>query len=97
MNDFGMAAMLTIGLSGIFIAAWLGAVLTREGRPLGRLVEGRFRLIVVSLVVLHLVCDYYNHIGWVDAVDAVMMILLAMMFVPMLRRFQKSTEAAAGS
>ena len=95
MDRFGLAAMLTIGLSGMFVAAWLGAVLTREGRPLGRLVERRFRVIVISLVVAHLACGYFDHFAWVDAVDAVLMILLAMMFMPMLRRLQKSTENEA--
>ena len=87
-----MAGVLILGLSSFFIMAWLGAFLTREGRPLAPVVAKHFRLIVIGLVVIHFVCSGAGNPGWVGVVDAVASLLLMAMFVPLLRRFQKKTD-----
>ena len=86
MKDFGTATLLFFGLSSIFILAWLGAFLTREGRPLAGVVKRHLRAIVVGLVVVHLASDFYDHIVWVDRLDFLVMMLFALMFVPMVKR-----------
>lgn len=92
MKDFGMAGVLILGLSSFFIMAWLGAFFTREGRLLAPVVTKHFRLIVMTLVVIHFVCSGEGNPGWVSGVDAVASLLLMAMFVPLLRRFQKKPD-----
>lgn len=91
LEDFGTAAALIVMLSSFFLVAWLGAVLTRPGRPLHRFVTRWFRPLGLGLIVLHLAADL-----WADrsgsslarGVDWGVLLLLLMLFVPLLRHLE---------
>jgi hypothetical protein len=95
MVEFGKAGLVFGLLVALPLAVWVGAMLTREGMPLGRFVDRWFRPLVVVLAVGHLLFGVNG--PWDDFVGADMIywltfLLLAMLFMPMLRRLQRSTE-----
>ncbi|MFO7653559.1 MAG: hypothetical protein R6X25_07020 [Candidatus Krumholzibacteriia bacterium] len=95
MGDLKMSVGLAIVLTGFPLAAWLGAILTREGRPLARVVERHFRFLVIGLFVfnlcLSLLADEQN-VPAARILELTVFYLLVMLFVPMLRRLQHKTE-----
>lgn len=91
LKDFGTAAALIALLAGFFLAAWLGAVLTRPGRPLHGFVTRRLKPLAMGLFVLHLVADQWADRGGgglAHGVDQAVLLLLVMLFVPLLRRLE---------
>jgi hypothetical protein len=95
LSEFGKAGLLFLGLVVLPVAAWVGAVLTRDGKPLGVFVDRWFRWLVIGLVVVHFftgVGGAIREAGWAGPVDFAALVLLAMLFVPMLRRLQRSTS-----
>ena len=97
MNTFGTTARIVIVLVSMPLAVWLGAVLTREGRPLARMVDRHFRLLVVGLLVMKMCVslmanDLNARTGQFLELTAIY--LMAMLFVPMLRRLQGRTDQA---
>lgn len=100
MAEFGKAGLLFAALVVLPLAVWLGAVLTREGKPLGDFVAHRFRWLVIGLMLVHLAVGTGGPLvaqGWADTLDAVALVLLAMLFMPMLRRLQASTQRRRSS
>jgi hypothetical protein len=51
MNNIDTGFMITLILASVSLAAWIGAVLTREDRPLAGLVERHLRVLVVGPLV----------------------------------------------
>lgn len=95
MSTLGTSATLVIAIVSIPLAAWLGAVLTREGRPLARIVDGHFRPLVFGLLVLKMCVSFMaNEMNarTGQILELTTTYLLAMLFVPMLRRLQRKTE-----
>ncbi|MFN2369996.1 MAG: hypothetical protein ABR506_02455, partial [Candidatus Krumholzibacteriia bacterium] len=85
LKEFGTAAALIMMLSSFFLAAWLGAVLTRPGRPLHGFVTRRLKPLVLGLFVLHLAIDQWADRGGgalAHGVDQTVLLLLVMLFVP---------------
>lgn len=93
----GTAVLLSLAIGGVFLFAWLGAVLTREDRPLGRFVARRFRFLVIGAVAVHLATGFWEETALTEFLNSAATLLLAMMFVPMLRRLQRKTENEAAA
>jgi len=91
MNEYGTAGMLVFFLVSLPLAGWLGAVLTRDGRPLGIFVDRYFRVLVLGLLVVIMALRQAGKgqdWPWVKGVELASFYLLAMLFMPMLRRLQ---------
>jgi hypothetical protein len=95
MGALGLGLKITILIVSIPLAAWLGAVLTHEGRPLARVVERHFRFLVVGLVLFKLCVSLLangQNVRTARIFEFAAIYLLAMLFVPMLRRLRHRTE-----
>ena len=95
LTKFGEATSLFVVLVSFPLFVWLGAVLTREGRPLAQFVFRKFRPLVIGLVVANVVFGQFDPgkgFTWATAGFLLSVYLLAMLFLPMLRRLQRSTE-----
>ena len=95
LAKFWEAAGLFVVLVSFPLFAWLGAVLIREGRPLAQWVFRRFRLLAIGLLVANVVFGQFDQgqrFTWATFGFLISAYLLAMLFVPMLRRLQRSTE-----
>ena len=100
MSDIGTGVKITLVLVSVPLAAWLGAVLTREGRPLAGLVERHFRILVVGLLVAKLIVSMVTNdqnARIAHVFELAIICLFAMLFVPMLRRLQRSTDQSLGA
>lgn len=95
LEQFGLATILILGLGSFFLAALLGAVLTRPGAPLEALVVNHFRVTVLVLFIANLGFRNFGdrlpgHGQSIGVISTTLM--FAMLFVPMLRRLQGKTE-----
>jgi len=95
MSQFGLAAQIAMVLVSFPAAAWLGAVLTRPGRKMAATVERHFRALVIGLILLKLAGSLVSGTSLKSAglvIELAAIYLLAMLFVPMLRRLQARNE-----
>ncbi len=95
----GQAGALVLGLMSIPFAVWFGAVLTREGRPFSGFVRLYFRPLVIGFALFNFMAREFARRSTFGAADFVCMVsfyLMAMMFMPMLRRLQNKTEREMG-
>ncbi len=100
MQGIDTALVVFAAIVSFPLAVWLGAALTRQGRLLHQIAARHFRLAVVGLVVLHVagrVLESATRPGLGTGVEMTATYLLAMLFVPMLRRLQGRTEEALRS
>ncbi len=92
MKDFGLAALLFVGLSSFFIIAWVGARFGRADRPLGRFVNRHRKALLVSLVTGHLVLTYFDESEFLHRVDLLIIYAGIFMFVPLISAFRAKTQ-----
>ena len=95
LANFGEATSLFVVLVSFLFFAWLGGALTREGWPLAHLVLRRFRPLAIGLILANVVFGQFDQgqgFTWATVGFLISAYLLTMLFVPMLRRLQRSTE-----
>ena len=100
MSNIGTGFMITLILVSVPLAVWIGAVLTREGRPLAGLIDRHFRILVVGLLVAKAIVSILTNdqnARIAHVFELAIIYLFAMLFVPMLRRLQRSTERSLGA
>jgi hypothetical protein len=93
----GKGLLIALVLVCIPLSALIGGILTRHGKPLGRLVERHYHFIVVGAWIGVIVAGYINsRVATVQSGVAVLIswCLCAGMFMPSLRFLQNRTERA---
>jgi hypothetical protein len=90
----GKVPLIALVLVCIPLSALIGGILTRNGKPLGRLVERHYRVVVTSVWLGVVVAGYINSRNSTALSDVVVLIawcLCAGMFMPSLRYLQNRT------
>ena len=100
MHDLGVVARIVIVIGGFPVAVWLGALLTREGRPLARVVERHGRVMAAGLILLNMCVNLLKNeqnARVATALELGTIYLLAAGFVPLMRGLQRRADRVVGA